>query len=137
MKKLLFSAIRSWQYRGCVLTSFLGWMLLVLFLWTIVSNLPLLRDWFLIIGFLNSVHKGLEHCITAPIGTERNPLIAEDEIMISRSMTEKRGLRRHDLLLDRLSEDEKVYASFTVCGWPKISRLCLCIFEKCSYSVFL
>lgn len=52
-------------------------------------------------------HRGLEHCVTAPIGTERNPLIAEDEIMISRSMTEKRGLRRHDLILDRLSEDEK------------------------------
>ncbi|XP_058769893.1 sterol 3-beta-glucosyltransferase UGT80B1 [Vicia villosa] len=50
---------------------------------------------------------GLEHCITAPSGTERNSLIAEDEIMISRSMTEKRALRRHDLILDRLSEHEK------------------------------
>lgn len=62
-------------------------------------------------GLLDSVHEGLEHCITAPIGAERNPLIGEDEVMISRSMTEKRGLRRHDLILDRLSEHEKVYAS--------------------------
>ncbi|XP_004496461.1 sterol 3-beta-glucosyltransferase UGT80B1 isoform X2 [Cicer arietinum] len=55
----------------------------------------------------DSVHEGLEHCITAPIGAERNPLIGEDEVMISRSMTEKRVLRRHDLILDRLSEHEK------------------------------
>ncbi|CAI8583171.1 unnamed protein product [Vicia faba] len=40
-------------------------------------------------------------------GTERNSPIAEDEVMISRSMTEKRALRRHDLILDRLSEHEK------------------------------
>ncbi|KAI5401924.1 hypothetical protein KIW84_066403 [Lathyrus oleraceus] len=33
--------------------------------------------------------------------------MAEDEIMISRSTTEKRALRRHDLMLDRLSELEK------------------------------
>ncbi|XP_027189811.1 sterol 3-beta-glucosyltransferase UGT80B1 isoform X3 [Cicer arietinum] len=57
----------------------------------------------------DSVHEGLEHCITAPIGAERNPLIGEDEVMISRSMTEKRVLRRHDLILDRLSEHEKEY----------------------------
>ncbi|KAI5400143.1 hypothetical protein KIW84_065174 [Lathyrus oleraceus] len=52
-------------------------------------------------------HIGLEHCITTTSGTERNLLMAEDEIMISRSMTEKRALRRHDLILDRLSEHEK------------------------------
>ncbi|CAK8573379.1 unnamed protein product [Lathyrus sativus] len=50
---------------------------------------------------------GLEHRITTTSGTERNLLMAEDEIMISRSMTEKRALRRHDLMLDRLSEHEK------------------------------
>ncbi|KAL5069713.1 hypothetical protein RYX36_020600 [Vicia faba] len=52
-------------------------------------------------------HIGLEHCITETSGTERNSPIAEDEVMISRSMTEKRALRRHDLILDRLSEHEK------------------------------
>lgn len=64
-------------------------------------------------GVLNSVHEGLGHCTTAPV--ERNPLIAEQEIMICRSMTEKRGLLpRHDLIYDRLSEHEKVYASFVI-----------------------
>lgn len=67
-------------------------------------------------GFIKLCSQGLEeHCVTATSGTERNSLIAEDEIMISRSMTEKRALRRHDLILDRLSEHEKVYASFIHC----------------------
>ncbi|KAJ1424984.1 UDP-glucuronosyl/UDP-glucosyltransferase [Sesbania bispinosa] len=57
----------------------------------------------------SSPRRGLGHCITAPIGTERNPLIADDEIMLSRSMTEKRGHPRHDLILDRLSEHEREY----------------------------
>ncbi|GAU13332.1 hypothetical protein TSUD_42860 [Trifolium subterraneum] len=52
--------------------------------------------------------EGSEHGITVPVGTERNSLIiGEGEIMISGSMIEKRGLRRHDLMLDRLSEREK------------------------------
>ena len=38
----------------------------------------------------NSVREGLEHCITSPVGTERNPLIVGDEIFLSRSMTGKR-----------------------------------------------
>ncbi|XP_019453367.1 PREDICTED: sterol 3-beta-glucosyltransferase UGT80B1 isoform X1 [Lupinus angustifolius] len=48
----------------------------------------------------------LEHSFTAPIGAERNPLIADNEIKVSRSMTEKRRFPRHDIL-DRLSEREK------------------------------
>ncbi|XP_045809226.1 sterol 3-beta-glucosyltransferase UGT80B1 isoform X2 [Trifolium pratense] len=51
--------------------------------------------------------EGLEPGIAASVGSERNSLIGEAEIMISRSMIEKRGLRRHDLMLDRLSEHEK------------------------------
>ncbi|KAK7343742.1 hypothetical protein VNO77_12745 [Canavalia gladiata] len=54
-----------------------------------------------------SSRRGLEHCITAPVAPERNPLIADDEIMLSRSVTEKRGVPRHDIILDRLSEHEK------------------------------
>jgi hypothetical protein len=66
-------------------------------------------------GLLNSVHEGTEHGIAASVGADRNSLIGEAEIMISRSMIEKRGLRWHDLMLDRLSEHEKVDASFIVC----------------------
>ncbi|XP_027365172.1 sterol 3-beta-glucosyltransferase UGT80B1-like [Abrus precatorius] len=54
-----------------------------------------------------SPKRGLEHCITAPIGTDSNPLVADDEILRSRSMTEKRGFPRHDIILDRLSEHKK------------------------------
>ncbi|XP_057732348.1 sterol 3-beta-glucosyltransferase UGT80B1 [Arachis stenosperma] len=53
----------------------------------------------------SSPRRGLEHCTTAPVETRRNPLIADHEVMLSRSMTEKTP--KHDLLLDRLSEDEK------------------------------
>ncbi|KAK2404381.1 sterol 3beta-glucosyltransferase [Trifolium repens] len=51
--------------------------------------------------------EGMEHGIAASVGADRNSLIGEAEIMISRSMIEKRGLRWHDLMLDRLSEHEK------------------------------
>ncbi|XP_021284049.1 sterol 3-beta-glucosyltransferase UGT80B1 isoform X2 [Herrania umbratica] len=50
--------------------------------------------------------RGLDHCITAPVGTHRNLLIDDSEITLSRSMTEKKT-PRHDLKLDRLSEREK------------------------------
>ncbi|MED6181569.1 hypothetical protein PIB30_020490 [Stylosanthes scabra] len=53
----------------------------------------------------SSPRRGLEHCTTAPVETRRSPLIADHEVMLSRSMTEKTP--KHDLLLDRLSEDEK------------------------------
>ncbi|KAK7279819.1 hypothetical protein RJT34_24877 [Clitoria ternatea] len=55
----------------------------------------------------SSPRRAFEHCITAPVGTERSTLIAEDDIILPRSMTEKRGFPRHDIILDRLSEDEK------------------------------
>lgn len=55
---------------------------------------------------LNSVHAGLEHCTTAPVESRRNTLIADHEVMFSRSMTEK--IPKHDLIWDRLSEHEKV-----------------------------
>ncbi|KAK7270424.1 hypothetical protein RIF29_23546 [Crotalaria pallida] len=55
----------------------------------------------------SSQRKVLKHSTTAPIEAETNPLIADNEIKDSRSMTEKKGFKRHDLLLDRLSEREK------------------------------
>ncbi|KAJ1438435.1 UDP-glucuronosyl/UDP-glucosyltransferase [Sesbania bispinosa] len=50
---------------------------------------------------------GLDHFIIEPVGTERNLHIADHEIMLSRSMMEKWGSPRDDLMLDRLSENEK------------------------------
>jgi len=58
------------------------------------------------------VCEGLEHCITAPVGAERNPLIVDEEFMISRSMTENRGFPKRDTILDRLSERAKVYGKY-------------------------
>ncbi|KAL2562309.1 hypothetical protein AAZV13_20G130900 [Glycine max] len=55
----------------------------------------------------NTVHEGLEHCITAPVGTERNPLIVDDDIFLSRSTTGKWEFPRQDTILDRLSEKVK------------------------------
>ncbi|BAT94317.1 hypothetical protein VIGAN_08090800 [Vigna angularis var. angularis] len=55
----------------------------------------------------SSSRRGLEHCITAPVGAERNPLIVDDKFMISRSMTEKSGFPKRDTILDRLSERAK------------------------------
>ncbi|KAL2324639.1 hypothetical protein Fmac_023697 [Flemingia macrophylla] len=51
--------------------------------------------------------QGLEHCITGPVQSTRNPLIVDDEIMFPRSMTERRGYPRQDTILDRLSEQVK------------------------------
>ncbi|XP_028757275.1 sterol 3-beta-glucosyltransferase UGT80B1 [Neltuma alba] len=50
---------------------------------------------------------GLNHSITAPVGTERYQLIDYNEVMFSRSLTEKTSSPRHSLLLDRLLEREK------------------------------
>ncbi|XP_020426338.1 sterol 3-beta-glucosyltransferase UGT80B1 isoform X1 [Prunus persica] len=55
----------------------------------------------------SSPQRGLDHYITAPIGTPKGLLIEDHEIKFSRSMTEKKGLPRHDFKLDRLSEREK------------------------------
>ncbi|KAM5562270.1 sterol 3-beta-glucosyltransferase UGT80B1 [Rosa sericea] len=55
----------------------------------------------------SSPQRGLDHWITAPIGTPKNLLIDDHEIKFSRSMMERRESRRHDLKLDRLSEREK------------------------------
>lgn len=73
----------------------------------------------------NSVHEGLEHCITAPV--DRNPLIADDEIMLFRSMTDKRGFRRQDTILDRLSEQVKVLHILLYMDGLKFQS-CVCIF---------
>ncbi|KAK7391247.1 hypothetical protein VNO78_19660 [Psophocarpus tetragonolobus] len=54
-----------------------------------------------------SATSGLEHCITAPVGAERNPLIADDDIKLFRSMTEKRAFPRQDTILDKLAEKAK------------------------------
>ncbi|KAG5062485.1 hypothetical protein JHK85_003668 [Glycine max] len=50
---------------------------------------------------------GLDHFILEPTGTERNLLVADHEIIFSRSMMEKCDSPRQDLILDRLSECEK------------------------------
>ncbi|KAG4910618.1 hypothetical protein JHK87_056734 [Glycine soja] len=55
----------------------------------------------------SSSRRGLEHCITAPVGTERNPLIVDDDIFLSRSTTGKWEFPRQDTILDRLSEKVK------------------------------
>ncbi|ESW15541.1 hypothetical protein PHAVU_007G080800 [Phaseolus vulgaris] len=55
----------------------------------------------------SSSRRGVEHCITAPVGAERNPLRVDDEFMISRSITEQRGFPKRDTILDRLSERAK------------------------------
>ncbi|XP_059631590.1 sterol 3-beta-glucosyltransferase UGT80B1 [Cornus florida] len=51
--------------------------------------------------------KGLDHCITAPVGTHKDSLIESLDLGFYRSMTEKRESSRHDLKLDRLTEREK------------------------------
>ncbi|XP_027357141.1 sterol 3-beta-glucosyltransferase UGT80B1-like isoform X1 [Abrus precatorius] len=51
---------------------------------------------------------GLDHFITEPVGTARNLLVADHEIMFSESMMEKWGSQRQDLILDRLSECDKL-----------------------------
>ncbi|KAK8580171.1 hypothetical protein V6N13_143296 [Hibiscus sabdariffa] len=56
--------------------------------------------------------RGLDHCITAPVGAHENLLIDANEIKPSRSTTEKKA-SRHDLKIDRLSEREKVIERLT------------------------
>ncbi|KAL2467926.1 Sterol 3-beta-glucosyltransferase UGT80B1 [Forsythia ovata] len=51
--------------------------------------------------------RGLDHCITAPVGARRNLLFENQDVIISKSLTEKRGNPRIDLKFDRLSEREK------------------------------
>ena len=58
---------------------------------------------------LNFVLEGSEHFTTEPVGTDRNLLIADHEF--SGSMKEKWGSPRHELILDRLSDREKVGTS--------------------------
>ncbi|XP_039056208.1 sterol 3-beta-glucosyltransferase UGT80B1 isoform X2 [Hibiscus syriacus] len=47
--------------------------------------------------------RGLDYCITAPVGAHENLLIDANEIKVARSMTEKKTSRL-DLKIDRLSE---------------------------------
>ena len=75
----------------------------------------------------NSVREGLEHCITSPVGTERNPLIVGDEIFLSRSMTGKREFPRQDTILDRLSERAKVLQLLLYVEDLKFQS-CVCLF---------
>ncbi|KAF3445501.1 hypothetical protein FNV43_RR10677 [Rhamnella rubrinervis] len=55
----------------------------------------------------SSPRRGLDHSITAPVGSHRDLLTDDYGITFSRSMTEKREIPKHDLKLDRLSEREK------------------------------
>ncbi|KAM3760056.1 hypothetical protein ACB098_01G165800 [Castanea mollissima] len=59
------------------------------------------------INVCSSPRRGLDHCITAPVGIHRSLLFDDHEISFTRSMTEKKEAPRHDLKLDRLSEREK------------------------------
>nr|GLL39522.1 sterol 3-beta-glucosyltransferase UGT80B1-like [Ipomoea trifida] len=56
--------------------------------------------------WLNSP-KGLGHSITAPASAHRNLILEGQEVVFSRSMTDKKITPRHELRLDRLSEREK------------------------------
>lgn len=56
-------------------------------------------------------NEGLGHSITTPVRTHRNHFFESHGVAISRSMTEKKDMPRHDLKLDRLSEREKVNIS--------------------------
>lgn len=60
------------------------------------------------------VLEGLDHSVTTPVRTERNVLIDDNEVLFSRSMTEKIGSPRLNLILDRLSECEKVETNICV-----------------------
>ncbi|XP_052201407.1 sterol 3-beta-glucosyltransferase UGT80B1 isoform X2 [Diospyros lotus] len=51
--------------------------------------------------------RGLDHCVTAPVGAHRNFFLASHEMAFSRSMTEKADTPRPDLKFDRLSQLEK------------------------------
>ncbi|XP_030952221.1 sterol 3-beta-glucosyltransferase UGT80B1 isoform X3 [Quercus lobata] len=55
----------------------------------------------------SSPRRGLDHCITAPVGIHRSLLFDDHGILFTRSMTEKKEAPRHDIKLDRLSEREK------------------------------
>ncbi|KAL1357745.1 hypothetical protein HN51_009617 [Arachis hypogaea] len=55
----------------------------------------------------SSPRGGLEHFTRETAGTERNLLISGHEVMLTRSMMEKWGSPRHELILDRLSERDK------------------------------
>ncbi|XP_022773402.1 sterol 3-beta-glucosyltransferase UGT80B1-like [Durio zibethinus] len=65
----------------------------------------------------SSPRRGLDHCISEPVGAHGNLLIDDSEIPFSRSMMEKKAAR-HDLKLDRLSEREKVIERLT--RWKKL-----------------
>lgn len=95
-------------------------MLLVLSLRVIVHGKLLIscfsyKIYMICLIILKFVLEGLHHCITEPVRTEGNKLLADHDIMLSRSMTENRGSPRQDLMLDRLSEREKVVGHVTTC----------------------
>lgn len=51
---------------------------------------------------------GLEHSITAPVTTHRSLFLEGEGMAFSRSLTQRRDSPRRNLILDRLSEREKV-----------------------------
>lgn len=69
------------------------------------STLAVSRDWS--ISPSRRPRRGLGHSITTPVTTHRNHFFESHGVAISRSMTEKKDVPRHDLKLDRLSEREK------------------------------
>lgn len=69
------------------------------------SNLEKSRDWS--ISPSRRPWRGVGHCITAPVGTHQNHFLESHGIAISRSITEKRDIPRHELKLDRLTDRAK------------------------------
>ncbi|MED6158476.1 hypothetical protein PIB30_033113 [Stylosanthes scabra] len=55
----------------------------------------------------SSPQGGSEHFASETAGTEKNPLISDHEVLLTRSMMEKWGSPRHELMLDRLSDRDK------------------------------
>jgi len=65
----------------------------------------------------------LDHFIPEPVGTESNLLVAaSDEIMFSKSMMEFWDSPRQDLIVDRLSECEKVGSCVISCVCELVTK---------------
>ena len=80
-------------------------------------------------------NEGLGHSITTPVRTHRNHFFESHGVAISRSMTEKKDMPRHDLKLDRLSEREKVNISIIWIWLQVVSSLLFHLSSSrlCSY----
>lgn len=60
------------------------------------------QDW----GFVESPDSGSEHCNSTPISSNSDILLRHN-VVLSRSKSDKKGISKHTLKLDKLSESEK------------------------------